>query len=351
MDGLGILDLHKSFGKTQALQGVSFEVACGEIVAVLGPSGCGKSTLLGIIAGLETPDQGDVIWEGESLKGILPYQRGFSLMFQDYALFPHMNVQENVSFGLRMSGISQSEARSRAHAMLDLVRLPGFEPRDVNTLSGGEAQRVALARALAPKPRLLMLDEPLGSLDRTLRDQLVLELRAILHQLRQTTLYVTHDQEEAFTLADRVVVMQNGRVEQIGTPQAIYDCPSSEFVARFLGLDNLLPVQIRRQGSQTIAETPLGRFVMSIELEPGEATLLLRPSAVQLETGGPDHLEGVLEERAFRGSTQRAVVRVGGTRLTFEFPPHARLPAEGQRLHFSIDPDQALQPIPAPCSE
>ena len=275
MSGLGIINLHKSFGKNLALQGISFEIEHGEIVAVLGPSGCGKSTLLGIIAGLESPDQGDITWDGESLKSIPSYQRGFSLMFQDYALFPHMNVHANISFGLRMSGLSQDEARSRVHAMLDLVRLPGFELRDVNTLSGGEAQRVALARALAPKPRLLMLDEPLGSLDRTLRDQLVLELRTILHQLRQTTLYVTHDQEEAFTLADRVVVMQTGRVEQIGTPQEIYDCPGSEFVARFLGLDNLLLAQIQRQESQIIAETPLGRFALSAELEPGQATLLL----------------------------------------------------------------------------
>jgi ABC-type Fe3+/spermidine/putrescine transport system ATPase subunit len=258
MAGLELFDIYKSFGATQAVRGVSFEVAEREIIALLGPSGCGKSTVLALIAGLETPDSGDVRWDGISLLDTPPHLRGFGLMFQDFALFPHMSVLDNVAYGLRMARLPPGQVPLRVAEMLELVGLPGFEGRDVNTLSGGEQQRVALARSLAPHPRLLMLDEPLGSLDRNLRERLVLDLRTILRRMQQTAIYVTHDQEEAFVLADRVAVMNAGRIEQMDTPQSVYRRPASAFVARFLGFTNLLPGYSQQKDGRATIETKIG---------------------------------------------------------------------------------------------
>ena len=201
---------------------MSFDVASSEIVCLLGPSGCGKTTLLNIIAGLEQPESGQVLVEGQDIAGTPVHRRGFGLMFQDLALFPHKNVRDNVAFGLRMANLAPQAIDLRVREVLELVGLAGFEQRDVNQLSGGEQQRVALARSLAPRPRLLMLDEPLSSLDRALRERLMNELRDILTRVGQTAIYVTHDQQEAFALADRVVILNAGRVAQIGTPQQVY---------------------------------------------------------------------------------------------------------------------------------
>jgi ABC-type Fe3+/spermidine/putrescine transport system ATPase subunit len=339
---LRVEQVTKSFGETVALDGVSFEVNQGEIVAVLGPSGCGKSTLLAVIAGLEMPDSGDVFWNGETLRGVAPHQRGFGLMFQDYALFPHMNVNDNVAFGLRMLGMDKGQVESRLQQILDLVGLHGFEERDISTLSGGEQQRVALARSLAPRPKLLMLDEPLGALDRTLRERLLLDLRGILRQLRQTAIYVTHDQEEAFAIADRVVVMNSGEVVQIGTPQAVHAHPNSPFVARFLGLDNLVPGTAHSGNDRTRIETSLGVVTTSTHHE-GEVTLLIRPNAARLDSDGDFKLKARLLERSFRGTLCRAVFDVDGTRLTFEFLSGVALPATGQTIELSFDQDTAIQ--------
>ncbi len=352
MPALAIQDIHKSFGTIQALRGVSFEVNQDEIVAVLGPSGCGKSTLLAIIAGLEPPDSGSVSWDGAPLLGVPPHKRAFGLMFQDYVLFPHLNVYDNIAFGLRMGGLQPEQVKLRVREMLEMVHLPGFEERDVNTLSGGEQQRVALARSLAPRPRLLMLDEPLGSLDRNLREQLVLELHKILEDIHQTAIYVTHDQEEAFALADRVVVMNAGRVEQIGTPQGIYCQPASPFVARFLEMTNLLPGEIRLRGSQPVVVTAIGELPVTDSIL-GQVTLLLRPDAVHMiETGQklPSkytiHLSGILTGYSFRGSQQRATVLVNGVPLTFNFPSGTPLPEVGGSFQFGFDPREAIQIFP-----
>ncbi|MEJ2711213.1 MAG: ABC transporter ATP-binding protein [Anaerolineales bacterium] len=346
MAGLKIKDVHKYYGQTRALAGVSFHVEQREIVAVLGPSGCGKSTLLEIIAGLEKPTQGDVLWDEISLSDVPPFKRNFGLMFQDFALFPHRNVFDNVAFGLQMAHRSQKRIQERVRETLELVGLPGFGQRDVNTLSGGEQQRVALARALAPDPRLLMLDEPLGSLDRNLRERLVLDLSKILHHMQQTAIYVTHDQEEAFAVADRVVVMNAGRVEQIGTPQQIYLHPASTFVARFLGLTNLLRGDIRQRDGRPVVETGVGDLPVDSRYE-GEVIVLIRPDAVHLNGEGVCQLDGIMSETSFRGNTCRAVITVRDVDLRFDFPSQVHLPQVGETVRLGFDPQETLQVFPS----
>ncbi len=343
MAGLQIRHLSKRFGETEAVVDVSFGVAPQEIVAILGPSGCGKSTVLHMIAGLEAPDRGQVLWDGEPLAPIPPHERGFGLMFQEFALFPHMNVEDNVAFGLRMQKMTSAQIRQRLAEVLELVGLRGFETREVDRLSGGERQRVALARALAPKPRLLMLDEPLGALDRTLKERLMLELPQILRATRQTAVYVTHDQEEAFAVADRVVVMDDGRIAQIGTPQGIYRQPASTFVARFLGLDNLLEGQVERRGEGTVVQTRVGALPLDAPAD-GQVTLLLRPETASLDGQGDVEISGELVERSFRGSTQRIVLRLSdGQRLSFDFPSTTELPQVGKKVVLWVDSRKAVQ--------
>ena len=338
MTKLVIHNIHKSFGNNRALDGVSFEVAESEIVAVLGPSGCGKSTLLNIIAGLELPDEGELNWDGKSLMGIPPHRRGFGLMFQDYMLFPHKNVFENVAFGLQMMGTKKDEIIQRVAEVLVLVGLPEYGSRDVSTLSGGEQQRVALARALAPSPGLLMLDEPLGSLDRTLRERLLFELGDILRQTHQTAIYVTHDQEEAFTLADRIVVMNQGQVAQIGSPQEVFRQPATEFVARFLGFNNLMDAEIRNE----VVHTGIGAFPFD-HGQNGQVKVLFRPDRVYLDNRGSHQIQGKVLNIVFRGSLCRIGVEIEGTVLTFEFPSAAPLPGEGKTIKLSFNPLQAIQ--------
>lgn len=347
MPGLALIDIHKSYGPTRAVDGVSFEVPEGEIVALLGPSGCGKSTVLMIVAGLERPDRGEVRWDGRSLADVPPHRRGFGLMFQDYVLFPHMNVRENIAFGLRMAAMEKRAIQERVAETLELVGLAEFEERDVNTLSGGEQQRVALARALAPQPRLLMLDEPLGSVDRTLRERLMVELRQILRRMQQTALYVTHDQEEAFSLADRVVLMRAGQVEQAGRPQEIYHQPASLFVAQFLGLNNLLTGQVRQVDGHQLVETAIGDLPVETSAQ-GEVTVLIRPDAARLDGQGKYMLTGIVEDVSFRGSLCRVVVAVSGARLAFNLPSNVILPERGEEIRLSYNPKEAIQVFSQP---
>jgi len=339
--GLSLEGLRKAYADTDALDGVSFCVPAQSIVAVLGPSGSGKSTLLSVIAGLEAPDAGRILWEGEPVDGVPAHRRGFGLMFQDYALFPHLNVERNVAFGLQMQGLDAAHTGARVRECLEQVGLPGFEARDVQTLSGGEQQRVALARALAPRPRLLMLDEPLGALDRTLRERLLGEMRHVLHAAQQTALVVTHDQEEAFGLADRIVVLDAGRVLQEGEPQQVYRQPGSVAVARFLGLTNLLPGTSETGGIRTT----LG--LLPLDAPPGaHPTVLLRPDAGRLEGPGDFVLEATLLERTFRGSTCILGVEAHGVQLTLTVPSDAPLPPDGGRMSLWFNRSQAFQVLP-----
>ena len=244
------------FDGKKALDDASLDVANGEVVTVLGPSGSGKTTLLRVIAGLQPPDEGRVLLDGKDLAGVPPHRRGVGLVFQDHALFPHRDVFGNIAFGLRMRGDSPKQAETRTAELLALVGLAGFEQRSVGTLSGGEQQRVALARALAPEPRILLLDEPLGSLDRRLRDRLLDDLESLFGELALTAVYVTHDQTEAFTLGDRVAVMRAGRVAQVATPDELWAHPLDEDVARFLGLANVADSEVVRPEAVTVRAAP-----------------------------------------------------------------------------------------------
>jgi len=276
---LELIDIYKSYESQPFLCGITFTVAVGETVCLLGPSGSGKSTLLRIIAGLETPDQGQVRWDGEDLAPVPVHRRGFGLVFQDYALFPHLNVAENVAFGLKMQNLTRAEINLRVADILGIVNLTGFSDRRVTDLSGGEQQRVALARALAPNPRLLMFDEPLEALDHNLREQLMDELRYILHASSVPAIYVTHDQEEAFALADRVLLLHDGSIVRSGKPEQVWSDPGSAWVARFLGLGNILAGKMFTHGQ---VETKFGILKTACRHShaAGESvSLLIRPGA------------------------------------------------------------------------
>ena len=301
---LDIRNISKRFGDDPpVLTDIDLHIARGDIICLLGPSGCGKTTLLRIIAGLEQADQGRILCEGEDLAAMPVHKRNFGLMFQDFALFPHRTVGENIGFGLRMARWSAAAIEQRSAAMLELISLPpSYAQRTIFELSGGERQRVALARSLAPNPRLLMLDEPLGNLDRGLRESLMLDLRAILKQVGVTAVYVTHDQEEAYAVADELVLMENGRIVQIGAPQAVYAAPATPFVARFLGFHNLLPVTPGHAPEQM--KTPLGPLPLPLDAPPllGPATLLIHPqSATFMLTPAPGSLPATVRTLSFRG--------------------------------------------------
>lgn len=348
---LEVRGLRKHFGREPVLRGVSFDTAPGEIVALLGPSGCGKSTILRIVAGLEPADSGSVIFAERAVDPLPVHQRGFGLMFQDWALFPHRTVAENIGFGLRMQRLERAAVERRVAEMLETVGLAGYGGRTIFELSGGERQRVALARSLAPRPRLLMLDEPLSSLDRTLRERLTGELRETLKAAGVTAIYVTHDQMEAWSVADRLLLMRAGEIVQAGTPEAVYRHPASAFVARFFSLNNLLPCsEWRLAAGQALAETRLGRLVLAADAAPpgglpaGEAVaVLVRPeAAAPARPGAPNLLRGTVTGASFRGGVTRigwraALGAAGDADLQLDWPSGA--PVEvGQALELSLQP-------------
>ncbi|MEU7301800.1 ABC transporter ATP-binding protein [Streptomyces sp. NPDC007189] len=284
-------------GGLAVLDAVGLQVAEHEVVCVLGPSGSGKSTLLRAVAGLQPLSAGRVLLDGRDQAGVPAHKRGVGLMFQDHQLFPQRDVGANVAFGLRMHGMAKGERDARVAQLLDLVGLPGAARRAVASLSGGEQQRVALARALAPRPRLLMLDEPLGQLDRSLRERLVVELRELFGRLGTTVLAVTHDQGEAFALADRVVVMRDGRIAQSGTPLQVWQRPADAFVARFLGFDNVVEATV----AGTAADSPWGKLPVPDGSPQGARSLLVRPAGVRLVAADAG-LRCTVTARTFKGT-------------------------------------------------
>lgn len=356
---LNLDQVKKSFDNQPILRGVSLQVESGEIVALLGPSGCGKTTLLRIVAGLEEPSSGSLLYKGQELVKIPVHERGFGLVFQDYALFPHKDVAGNIEFGLRMLGWDEKRRAERVSQVLELVGLSGFENREIHELSGGEQQRVALARSLAPSPRVLLLDEPMGSLDRALRERLMREMRTILKEAGGmlerpegiTSIFVTHDQEEAFAVADRILVMNAGLIEQEGTPAELFRKPKNVFVSRFLGMDNLLEGKIVSL-EPTMVKTKAAEFLISTgSLEVGQrVTLLIRPEAASLAipiSDGFTEIDAVLTEVSFRGRYQDAAFEVATgvethISLKFDFDTDVSLPSPGAEVTLYVDSESTI---------
>lgn len=296
--------VRKSFGVVTAVDDVSVDIPRGSIFSLLGPSGCGKTTTLRLIAGFEQPDAGDIFIRGARVTTIPPYRRDFSMVFQSYALFPHLTVAENVAFGLRMRRVPRNERNAAVRNSLELVKLDTLADRYPRQLSGGQQQRVALARAIVVKPAVLLLDEPLGALDKLLREEMQVELRSLQQRLGITAVFVTHDQEEALTLSDRVAVMRNGVIEQIGAPRDIYERPRNEFVAGFLGASNFVDgVVVANEGSGVVVETPAGR-VRATSPDTGLGTrvrIAIRPERVHVQRSVDEGVPARIRDIVYRG--------------------------------------------------
>lgn len=317
MSTLTINQLTKDFRGQRALEEVSLTINSGEFISLLGPSGCGKTTLLRCIAGLETPTHGQIVIDDDDVTTLPPEKRRLGMMFQSYALFPHMNVLENVRFGLRMQGTeSTSVQRQKAREALETVQMGHLAERMPNQLSGGQQQRVALARAIAHRPRLLLLDEPLSNLDARLREDMQLELISLHRALGLTTVFVTHDQEEAMTMSDRVVLMKAGRIEQMGSPHDIYESPATRFAADFLGAANMVPGE-RRGESVTLTDGTVISAPMRGDQADGPGVMMLRQEHVQINPseGVDTVLPAIRRARAFRGATVVTLVEVAGTEV------------------------------------
>lgn len=327
--------LAKSFGPSQVLAGLDLHIKAGEFFALLGGSGSGKSTLLRVLAGFEAPDAGRLTLDGQDLLPVPPWARPINMMFQSYALFPHLNVADNIAYGLRRAGVAAAERAARMAAMLELVGLQGLEQRRPHQLSGGQKQRVALARSLVMRPRLLLLDEPMAALDAGLRERTGLELRALQRKTGAAFIMVTHDQQEALALADRIAVLEAGRIAQIGPPQEVYARPATRFVARFLGAANVLEGRLR--GS--VFEMPEAASEVSAALPAGTVAIALRAEHIRLAPGaeGPNTARGQVEDVAFRGEDWLILVRLAGgarLRLTLERVQHPPLPGEAVCLSW-----------------
>jgi spermidine/putrescine transport system ATP-binding protein len=311
-----IRGLTKYYGDSLAADAVTLDIAGGEFFSLLGPSGCGKTTTLRMIAGFEEPSSGSVVLDGEDVTWVSPRRRNLNMVFQDYALFPHMTVAENVAFGPKLSKVPKAELRERVASILASVRLDGYANRRPAQLSGGQRQRVALARALVNEPAALLLDEPLGALDLKLRKEMQLELKAIQQRTGTTFVYVTHDQEEALTMSDRIAVMNGGKVEQIDTARAVYDRPATEFVADFIGTSNLLSLRVdRREGGTVTMDLGDGMSIVAPDPGPGRAQvpITVRPEKVCLGTEpGPGWscVRGRIAQNVFLGSVTQLIVEL-----------------------------------------
>jgi len=341
---LRIDNLVKSFAGNTVVKGVNLAFQKGEFVSLLGPSGCGKTTILRMIAGFERPTSGQILVEGQDISPLPPNRRKIGMVFQAYALFPNMNVEDNVGFGLKIAGVPRDARRARVEEMLKLIGLPGYGKRFPFEMSGGQQQRVALARALAPKPRMLLLDEPLSALDAKIRVSLREEIRAIQRELGITTVFVTHDQEEALSISDRIVVLSAGNVEQVGAPFEIYNKPATRFVATFVGQINTLTGKVV-DGAARMVDLD-GQVVHVSALPAGTASgseiaLTLRPEAVRVagSAQGDVALDGTVSEVAFLGSVIRLKVRLGKNSIDLDTfnDPSSPPPAIGDAIRVTLN--------------
>jgi spermidine/putrescine transport system ATP-binding protein len=305
----------KRFDETTAVDELSLEIERGSFFAMLGPSGCGKTTTLRMIGGFEEPTAGKIYLGEREVSGLPSYKRDVNTVFQSYALFPHLSIFENVAFGLRRRGVAKAELKERVGQALELVDLAGYGKRKPNQLSGGQQQRVALARALVNHPRVLLLDEPLGALDLKLRKQMQLELKRIQHEVGITFIHVTHDQEEAMTMADRIAVMNEGHIEQLGAPGALYETPKTAFVAGFLGVSNLIAAEVRNGGIVARDGTQLHVPAAALNGKVGNVAIGVRPEKIHLNGDGPNRIPGRIAESAYIGVATQYVVDTGVGRL------------------------------------
>ena len=353
-----LVDVVKRFGDSNAVDHISLDVKDGEFFSLLGPSGCGKTTTLRMIGGFEQPTSGLIELQGQDVTWLPSYKRNVNTVFQSYALFPHLTIEENVAFGLRRKKVKDAEVKSRVTDMLKLVELPGFERRKPNQISGGQAQRVALARALINRPAVLLLDEPLGALDLKLRKQMQVELKRIQREVGITFLYVTHDQEEAMTMSDRIAVMNKGQYEQLGDPESLYERPQTRFVASFLGVSNLLAGTVDgsadsfaliKLADDTRLRVPAGLVDGNTQIEVG-----IRPEKVRMNRAddpipaAANQLEGVVSDVSYLGvSTQYIVASRGGIPMTVyeqnvERTNHGSLYHQGDQVRLSWLPEHTF---------
>ena len=347
---LEIRDLHKRFEGADVLRGVSLTIETGEFVTLLGPSGCGKTTTLRIVAGLTAPDAGSVLLDGADITALPPEKRDVNTVFQSYALFPHMNVEKNIAYGLRLRGVKKDERARRVREMLHLVALEGFEGRMPSQLSGGQRQRIAIARALVLQPKLLLLDEPLGALDLKLRQQMQRELKDIQKRSGIAFLYVTHDQEEALNLSDRIAIMRDGLIEQVGAPEDIYERPQTRFAAEFIGQSNFLPCKVAEAGSGVPVLACAGRRFPGRagypDLRAGDSVeVCLRIERVRLSRApiGPCALPGVLKSRHYAGGSIRetAVLPNGQEVFAIQQSSGEERLEEGENIYVCWDANEA----------
>lgn len=336
---LRIESVAKTFGPVTAVDGVTLDVRENEFFALLGPSGCGKTTLLRMLAGFETPNSGKILLDGRDISPLPPEKRPLNLMFQSYALFPHMTVRQNLSYGLEMERLDKAEIRRRVDETLATTDLTSFADRKPEQLSGGQKQRVALARALVKRPKVLLLDEPLGALDKKLREKMQLELKRMQNEAGITFIVVTHDQEEALVMADRMAILKDGRLLQCGTPEEIYEAPSDRFVANFIGVMNFIEGRVTESG---LFEAE-GLRLAVVDAKPGEATLAVRPENIAIDPPG-ERLGGRIADIAYHGLDRVLHVKTAASPV----PLQVRVPANGAAAH-RIGDALSLKIDPAKC--
>ncbi len=343
---LELKNISKSFGDTKVLNKIDLTVNQGEFVTLLGSSGCGKTTILRIIAGLEMPDSGQVILQGQDITKIVPNKRDVNTVFQNYALFPHMNIEDNVGYSLKIKGLKKKEIKIAVDEMLELVQLQGFQKRMPSELSGGQKQRVAIARSLVAKPKILLLDEPLGALDLQLRRQMQIELKRLQKSLGISFVYITHDQEEALNMSDKIAEMRDGVFEQMGTPSEIYDNPKTAYVASFVGSANILTGNAVVKDDLVTVTTDNGSFDVckkSFTIKTGDkACVAVRSEQIELEKDADGGLQGIIKEKSFSGGMLRIFIELGEQEIIASRHGIDSVLAVGDKVKINFDSSSAV---------